>query len=189
LDRQSFLFRWQGYWSIFIPLIVRKTLDYTPVDAAKQIGMTKPMAVVISVLAGAVVLSPIAQNWREKPRDSFPLSYFPMFSFEQRTEGQVTHFVGYDAKGNRVPIPSYYGGVGGMNQIRKQINKAVRGGHARGICELAARRIVQRNDPRFAQVERVELVTSVHRLNDYFSGKNKQPRLQRVHAWAFVERK
>ena len=147
------------------------------------------MAVVISVLASAVVLSPIVQNWREKPRDSFPLSYCPMFSFQQKTEGQVTHLVGYDAKGSRVPIPAYYAGAGGMNEIRKQITKAVRGGHARGICELAARRIVHGNDPRFAQVERVELVTSTYRLNDYFSGKNKQPRAQRVHAWAFVDRK
>lgn len=147
------------------------------------------MAVVISVLAGAVVISPIVRNWQEKPRDSFPLSHFPMFSFEQRTEGQVTYLVGYDAKGNRIPIPGYYAGVGGMNQIRKQISKAIRAGQARKICELAARRIVQVNDPRFTQVERVELVTSVHRLNDYFSGKNKQPKLQRVHAWAFVERK
>lgn len=151
--------------------------------------MTKPMAVVLSVLASAVVLSPIVQNWREKPRDSFPLSYFPMFSFQRRTEGQVTYLVGCDAKGGRVPIPAYYAGVGGMNQIRKQIANAVLAGHARDICELAARRIAHKNDPRFAQVERVELVTSSYRLNDYFSRKNKQPRAQRVHAWAFVDRK
>ncbi len=37
------------------------------------------------VLAGGVallgsVLVPIRQNWRAKPRDGFPLSYYPMFS-------------------------------------------------------------------------------------------------------------
>lgn len=147
------------------------------------------MAVVLSVLASAVVFSPVVQNWREDPRDSFPLSYFPMFSFQRRTEGQVTHLIGCEANGKRVLLPSYYGGAGGMNQIRKQLTKAVRTGHAGDICDLAARGIVHRNDPRFAQVERVELVTSTYQLNDYFSGKNKQPIRQRIHAWAFVDRK
>jgi len=150
--------------------------------------MTKPIAVAISILASAVVLSPIVQNWREKPRDSFPLSHFPMFSFHKRTEAQVIHLVGYDSNGTRVLIPAQYAGVGGLNQIRKQIRKTVQSGDSREICEYAAREIAYRNEPRFAKVERVELISSTYRLNDYFSG-NKKPLRQQVHNWAFVDRK
>lgn len=111
-----------------------------------------------------------------------------MFSFQKRVEASVTHLVGYDSKGTRIPIPGTYGGSGGLNQVRKQIRKSVASGRGRWICEFAAHKLAYRNDPRFAAVERVELITSTHRLNDYFKG-DKKPLRQRVHGWAFVERK
>src|SRR5262249_22843254 len=35
---------------------------------------------VLSVVMIGATLSPVVENWREKPTDSFPLSYYPMFS-------------------------------------------------------------------------------------------------------------
>jgi len=41
----------------------------------------------ISILCMLVIASPILENWKDEPKDDFPLSYYPMFS---KIRGETT---------------------------------------------------------------------------------------------------
>ena len=123
-----------------------------------------------ALLIGAVLL-PVVQNWREQPKDGFPLSYYPMFSLKRSDSSTVRYLVGIDADGGRHLLPHTYAGTGGLNQVRRQINKVVRGGKADTLCKLVAARVAQGDEERFAGVVTVQVVVGRYRLNDYFADK------------------
>ena len=131
----------------------------------------KGFAGVFSALLVGAVLLPVIQNWRERPKDGFPLSYYPMFSLKRSDSTTVRYLVGLDADGKRHLLPHTYAGTGGLNQVRRQINKVVRGGKADTLCRLVAARVAQENDERFAGVTTVQVVVGRYRLNDYFADK------------------
>ena len=133
------------------------------------------------------VLMPLVQNWREHKRDSFPLSYYPMFSVERKKRYRVTHLVGRSASGGRVPIPYGYAGTGGLNQVRRQLSRIVAGGGADAICRSVAGKVARRGSPSLVGVVEVELVTGEYRLNGYFRGSTDPTRVV-VHASSPVER-
>ncbi len=83
-----------------------------------------------AAVLGAVLL-PIRQNWREHKRDSFPLSYYPMFSTQRKERVDLLYVVGLTAAGERRLIPYSYAGTGGLNQVRRQLGRLVRGGAGR----------------------------------------------------------
>ena len=121
-----------------------------------------------AVLIGAVIW-PVVQNWREQPKDGFPLSYYPMFSLKRSDSTTVRYLVGLDAHGVRHLLPHTYAGTGGLNQVRRQINKVVRGGKADTLCKLVAARVAQTDEERFAGVVTVQVVVGRYRLTDYFA--------------------
>jgi len=113
----------------------------------------------ISVLLVLIVLSPVVENWRKKPRDEFPLSYFPMFSEKRRPEMKVTYLVGLDGAGNRHKIPYKFAGNGGLNQVRKQIAAKVRLGEAEDLCGKVAQNLAKRKSKSYADLTEVRIVT------------------------------
>ena len=123
-----------------------------------------------ALLVGAVLL-PVVQNWRERPKDSFPLSYYPMFSLKRSGCTTVRYLVGLDAGGGRHLLPHTYAGTGGLNQVRRQINKVVRGGEAETLCRLVAARVAQEDEDRFAGVTTVQVVFGRYRLTDFFADR------------------
>jgi hypothetical protein len=133
------------------------------------------------------VLSPIRQNWRRQPRDGFPLSYYPMFSAARREDYIVYHLLGVTADGERRPIHYSYAGAGGLNQVRRQLRRLARGGHADTVCKAVARRICERGDEALADVVAVQLVRRTYRVADYFGGDTRPVR-ERVFATHPVER-
>jgi UDP-N-acetylmuramoyl-tripeptide--D-alanyl-D-alanine ligase len=142
--------------------------------------MTRLYAWIVSVSVLSAVLLPIAENFRDEPQDSFPLSYYPMFSKPRRADLRITHCIGIDRNGDRHLIPYRACGSGGMNQVRKQIRKIANSGpkKARSLCRRVARRL-EREKKGF---EQVQLVTSKYAVDDYFAGRVTQPKSQRVHA-------
>lgn len=124
-----------------------------------------------SVLMVCAVLWPVAQNWREQRRDGFPLSYYPMFTARRSATVKVTHLIGVDAAGRRYQIPYTYAGSGGLNQVRRQINRVVREGRAGVLCDLVAARIAVQQTGPLTEVTRVQLVIGKYRLADYFAGE------------------
>lgn len=132
-------------------------------------------------LIGAVLL-PIAENWRRKPKDSFPLSYYPMFCKRRGKCERVTYLVGIDARGTRHPLPYHCAGSGGLNQVRRQIRRlARRDGAAEELCASVAARLARRRDGRYADLVAIHLVTGKYRLADFFAGR-QEPEWERVRA-------
>ena len=60
----------------------------------------KLWASLLSLALIGAVLSPIRQNWRPKPHDSFPLSYFPMFSARRKAVESFYYLVARDENGS-----------------------------------------------------------------------------------------
>ncbi|MGH3148402.1 MAG: hypothetical protein ACRDTR_21680 [Rubrobacter sp.] len=123
-----------------------------------------------AVMVGAV-LWPVVENWRDQPKDSFPLSYYPMFSLKRAGATTVRYLVGLDARGGRHLLPHTLAGTGGLNQVRRQINKLVRGGKADTLCKLVAARVAQSDQERFAGIVTVQVIVGRYRLTDYFADK------------------
>jgi hypothetical protein len=147
----------------------------------------KLVAAGLSLLVVAAVLSPIVENWRENPRDSFPLSYYPMFSLKREETGRVTYLAAFDAHGNRFPIAHQVVGPGGLNQVRRQITKRVDRGEASKLCQSVSSRVGRRQEGRLADVVTIQVVTGMYRLDGYFSG-DKSPVAEHVHASCDVKR-
>lgn len=127
---------------------------------------------------GTAVLAPIVNLWREKPRDSFPLSHYPMFSAQRGTHVDVTYLRGVLRGGSHVMLDSRLVARGGMNQERKQIARAVRRGRGQRLAEKAARRMARRGlQP---EVMAVEVVIGRFALDDYFEPAPMLPDYVRV---------
>ena len=101
-------------------------------------------AVVVSVIFVFATLLPVKENWRERPKDSFPLSYYPMFTQKRGESYEVSYLVGVEADGEKRNLPYRLAGGGGFNQVRRQINKTISQDRAdelaRAVAGEAARR-------------------------------------------------
>lgn len=127
-------------------------------------------------LLGAV-LWPITQNWREAPRDDFPLSYYPMFSHRRGKRASVTHLLGLDAVGRRIPISYGLIGFGGFNQVRRQLRKVVERGGAAALCREVAPQVRAAHP----EVVTLRVVTGTYTLDRFFGG-DRAPRAEEIHA-------
>jgi hypothetical protein len=146
----------------------------------------KRLAGAFSVILLVVVASPIVENWKSPSHDDFPLSFYPMFSEERSDTQQVNYLVGLDSRGQRFLIPYQYAGPGGMNQVRRQINKLVERGDAVKLCQTVATRVA-RAGSRLPELRTVEVTTGTFRHSEYFTGR-QAPLAERVGARCSVER-
>lgn len=147
----------------------------------------KAFAGCFSVLTILAVLWPVTRNWRKNPEDDFPLSHYPMFSVRRAKKAHVTYLVGLDAGGGRLLLPYGFAGVGGLNQVRRQINRTVREGDADRLCRGVAAAVAREKEGRFADLTTVQVVTGEYRFADYFTGE-KAPISEKIHASRPVER-
>jgi hypothetical protein len=103
-----------------------------------------------------------------------------MFSFEKSDRQRVTYLVAHDSPGSRLLIPYQYAGQGGMNQVRRQMNKLVDRGEASRLCRSVASRVARSNDmPR--DLVSIQVVTGTFLMTEFFSG-NRMPRSESVRA-------
>jgi len=161
--------------------------DLKPEGSLAAFARGKGYASALSLLTVGAILWPIAQNWKKEPKDNFPLSYYPMFSLKRPKKADFTYLVGLDAEGNRHLLPYRYAGTGGLNQVRRQINRLAREGKAERLCRQVAERLALEADGPFSDVKTVQVVTGRYRLAEYFDGI-KEPTKERVHASWPVER-
>lgn len=138
------------------------------------------MAALFSLLLLGVVLSPIVQNWQKMPQDSFPLSYYPMFSKKRAETHVVRYVVGYDAANQRHYIPYHYIGNGGMNQVRRQINKQCKKGNSEKLARKVARRLAKTQEAKYQKIERIEVVKGTYHFDTYFVKGDKKPLKEKV---------
>jgi hypothetical protein len=128
----------------------------------------------VYAIAGIAVVAVAAPGVSD--RDSFPLSNYPMFSYDR---GRITSFdtaVGVDEQGrlSRLSPEEIAGGYEPM-LAAETVSKAVRNGTADGLCsEIAAR---TRDD----DVVRIEVVTETYDTVRWFDGE-ESPLDRTVHA-------
>jgi len=149
----------------------------------------KLLAAAFSVAVIGAMLSAVVQNWQARPRDSFPLSYFPMFSYGLN-DLQTEHYVaGWDARGDRWAIPfSSIAPGGSIVRVRREtIQTMVRRGESGQLCQDVSRRIADRNARSLRSLVSLEVVTGSFSLAEYLRG-NKAPRSEKVLATCAIER-
>lgn len=154
-----------------------------PLDHPATTSETREKATVLAVLAVlfAVVLSPVRHHWTRNPVDSFPLSYYPMFSARRRSTTRVVHAVGVRADGSRLDLSYKLCGEGGFNQTRRQIRRIVVSGQADVLARRVATAVSARRSRRLADVVAVEIVTGKYRYDSFFAG-DRTPVSEIMHA-------
>jgi len=140
---------------------------------------SKYQAAVMSLIVLGAVLYPVTENWAEKPKDSFPFSYYPMFSKKKDKVYGLSYVVGYDTTGIKKNIPYRLIGTGGFNQVRRQIRKAVKKEAGVPFLRRVANRIHKKDKKLHAELSRIELVKGYYNLENYFLEKNSLPVLER----------
>lgn len=141
----------------------------SPADQARTASRGKRLAAAFSLAMIAIVSWPVLENWKAEPQDSFPLSYYRMFSEDRADRQRLTYLAGLDARGSRYLIPYRFAGTGGMNQVRRQINRRVNQGEAADLCRSVASRL-GRSSSRPPGVNTVEVITGTFLLSNYFTG-------------------
>lgn len=116
--------------------------------------------------------------------DSFPLSTYPMFSADRRGRVTVPHVVGITSDWQRIPLHYRHYGTGGLNQVRKQIARAVRRGNAAEVAQRYADSLAVAPRRSETDVVRVLVVRSRFAFDEYFSATepSKQPFRETIHA-------
>ncbi|WP_462417526.1 hypothetical protein [Kytococcus sp. Marseille-QA3725] len=155
--------------------------------------MTTPPSKPLTYLAGAalvtLVASPVVQNLRPpaERRDGFPLSHYPMFTARRKATGTVHHLLGITADGTEHVLHHRHAGIGGLNQVRRQITRRVRSGDAQELADRVARSVARSAELPEREVVRVRVVSSKHVYDDFFAG-DRTPVRRRVRAEAEVTR-
>jgi hypothetical protein len=107
----------------------------------------------VIVGTAALVVSPALSS---APRDSFPLSTYPMFSSGRKDATvSVDHAVAIDGSRGERPIPPRLVGSDEVLQARATIARAAKRGEGRVLCRAIAARVAA--DEGFAGTARVEL--------------------------------
>src|SRR5262245_2793062 len=133
------------------------TSDSLPTSQSPDHG--KRFALLFSLVFIGATLWPIQQNWRDKPHDNFPLSYYPMFSARRDPIETFHYLLGRDSKGGRYQVPYKWIGDGGGNQVRRQLRRTINEGHALELAGIVAKRVSRRTEPPWTDVVSIEVVT------------------------------
>lgn len=163
----------------------RTAADGAPARTPRAVSR-KWVASLLSILLLAAVVLPVGQNWAAVPRDDFPFSYYPMFSFEKGDRQRVTYLIVADAAGNRFLLPYLFAGSGGMNQVRRQMARLIDRGQAPRLCRNVASRVARSGDLP-AGLETVQIVTGTFLMTEFFAG-NRAPLSEMVRAQCPVPR-
>jgi hypothetical protein len=129
--------------------------------APEQLAWTAAERLAAGLVTAGVVgaaLWPFTQYRRpaEQRVDGFPLSYYPMFSIRREQYGHVPYVVGVRLDGSRYRLPAQVLGPGGVNQVRKQLSRAIKRGRVEQHAQRLAQRIAELAE--HTDVTRVEIV-------------------------------
>ena len=131
----------------------------------------------VSLLLVGAVLWPLQQR---PPRDSFPLSTYPMFSRKRPTELSIDHVVAI-ADARQEAVPPNLVASGEVLQAKATITQKLRRGRrgAEELCREVAERLQGEGDWSWAR--HLEVRSDRYLVLGYFSG-SKKPIWSRMHA-------
>ena len=136
----------------------------------------------LSAIVIAAVLSPLRLDPQDPAQDSFPLSTYPMFSYDRGRTASVTIALAIGPDGYEAPIPPGFIATSETMQAMKTLAKSVRQGgeRARELCRAIAQRVASSPDPVFAPAVQVAFVRATFDSISYLEGK-RLPLARQVH--------
>lgn len=155
----------------------------THAQAGGERRFARVPALLISVVVVAATMWPAL---RDPPRDSFPLSNYPMFS-AVRERPWIHIVVGFDADGNEHRIGPKMIANAEVMQAAQTVSKAVAYKRAGSLCAQVAERVAGSGD--YAQVVRLEVQSRQFDPRTYFTTRDGDtPLRQRRRARCEVRR-
>lgn len=149
---------------------------------------SKITAVIFSIVITSAVIWPVIENFKKKPKDDFPLSYYPMFTEERKPVQLINYFIGYDSMNNRYSIPYKFVGTGGFNQVRKHINDKVRKRDYEKITRKTAERVARSKEFPYKNLTTIQLARGAYHFDNYFRTGNKIPIREKILLTQKIER-
>ncbi len=149
---------------------------------------SKTGAAIFSISILFLLMLPVKENLKEKQKDNFPLSHYPMFSKKRDKTYEVNYFIGYDKNNNRYKIPYQYISSGGFNQVRRQVNRECKKKSTEKFTKKVAKRIAKLEETPFRDLHKIELVEGEYDLDTYFLTSNKAPIREKVLSATNIER-
>ncbi len=142
--------------------------------------MSRAYAVVVSLAFCAAVLWPLPEAFGARRWDSFPLSWYPMFSDPRGGRERVLHVVGLDAGGEQHLVSAVHWTRGGFNQGSMQLSRAEKAGREAlaEVCGEIARGVAR--DRKLAAVDRVVVLESRFDPARYFGEGDHRPLSQKM---------
>ena len=138
--------------------------------------MRRVWAYGITLVALALVFSPVV---RPGQPDSYPLSTYPMFSYDRGRESALPTAVGItgDEQQRRLSPELISGGYEPIRAFAT-VEASIANGDTADLCREIAHRTAERRVP---EVVAIEVVTEVHDVVAWFDG-HKEPSRRTVHA-------
>jgi hypothetical protein len=129
----------------------------------------------LSLAVLAAVLSPLRLDPQDPRQDSFPLSTYPMFSYDRGRVAAVTVALAVGPGDYEAPIPPSFIATSETMQAMKTLAKSVRQGgeRSRELCAAIAQRVASSPDPAFAPARSVAFVRVSYDAIDYLAGQRK----------------
>jgi len=138
--------------------------------------MHKSISILLSLLLTFALLSPLKRDWRGEDGDSFPLSWYPMFSKPRPALERIVYMVGVLPDGTRRVIKSNYFARGPMNQARMHVAKyAQRKKTSDELCKRASEKMSKRTRGSKSRMGQVRLVRGHFSREAYFGAGQELP--------------
>lgn len=146
--------------------------------------MSKAWAHVLAIGLILAIVAPIHKQLRGSRGDSFPLSWYPMFSRPRPALQPVTYMLGITASGDRHVVHTKHSVRGAMNRARRQLTRlAHKPRTAQTLCDKVAARFAKRRRGTMSEVVQIWLVQGKFDLDSYFADQHKAPVSERI-KWA-----
>jgi hypothetical protein len=152
--------------------------------------MHKSISILLSLLLSFALLSPLKKEWRGEDGDSFPLSWYPMFSKPRPALERIVYMVGVLPDGTRRVIKSNSFVRGNMNQARMHVAKyAQRKKTSDELCKRAAERMSKRKRGPQSRMGQVRLVRGHFSREAFFRDGQVHPEKDVIMAACHIPRR
>jgi hypothetical protein len=144
----------------------------------------------VTALLVVAIFLPVHSSFRGSYGDSFPFSWYPMFS-RPRPDPEWTFYVlGLERDGTRHVIHRRNYVHGSMNQARRQLVRLARDrDSAKALCSRLARRLAKKESGTFSTIVEVKIVQGYYHMKKFFHERDKTPEREKVYARCRVNRK
>ena len=142
----------------------------------------------LSAVMLAAVLSPLRLDPQDPAQDSYPLSTYPMFSYDRDRSFELIVAVARGPGGFEQPVPPRLVASAETMHAQKTLMKAVDRGRAKPMCrEIAARVALGGEAVGLGPAREVAIVERTVDVLDYLAGDTK-PQRQKVLVRCPIER-